>query len=760
MYLVTIDNGAGEIPVHSQQYKLHSGTVVQGINTIDSFTFTALPGNPAFGALNDFTTLVRVYNTTKKRYEFEGRVLCSTVSMAESGLLTQEATCESVLGYLCDSVQDYVPEQTWTARDLLSHILSNHNSQVETYKKINRGAWEVPDGTWTGVIERGNSLETLKKVLDIFGGEMQVYRDTLLYLRYKPKFGGTSDTPIALSKNMKAITRERDPSSFITRLIPLGAKKGDDTEERITITDYNGGKNYIDDAEALAKYGIHVGYVEFDDATDAPTLLSKGRAWLTDNNKVLVKYAITALDLSRIGLAIDDFEVHNYYPIKHKLLGVDDVARVIKKTIDITDETKTTIEIGESFKTLSEMQRERYDSLGTEVSGVLKTVQTSEARILQAISDTYVTGDQLQSAISGIEITKDKIVAAVGETFATKDELDGYVTTNAMESRINATVNGLNLSAYAKTTDLKAYAKEADINQFYLNHNQRIEYIRTEMQSQLDLKADSATLSTYGETLDAYGNRLDSAEAKIATSVQVGADGKITSAVNIDADKFTLQSNGFSIKNNAIYTSNKDNKPLWEDPGYTEITGGKIKNYDLWPEENINISHQIVELTAGKLWFTRSWIPDTGILTDSDRVQKSASLGWWADAQGLEQAGVNASYQIPLRLAAERLALGYETSTIGTMYGKAWTIMPTDQVLVRPGQLFYVSSPDVSISSGDKVTIGGSSVSLPTVSVYGKEITIGAENNGDYGDVNLMGFIYVNGIPLDEYILMYTASNK
>ena len=367
MYIVTIHNGDISTEIHNEHHKLFSGNVVQGINTIDSFTFSVFPGNPAFGTLRDFTTLVSVYNTARQRYEFQGRVLYSAPQMSDKGLLTQETICESYLGFLCDSQQEYVAEGSWQIEALLRHILDCHNSQLEGYKHFRLGeieGVETFDAVYVG-IQRENTWKTIKeKVLDNLELELRVRQsDGVLYLDFVKKLGETKSTEIALSKNMKSIIKEKNPSTFITRLIPLGAKI-EDTEDRVDITSVNAGKNYIDDAEAIAEYGLHVGYVEFDDITLPENLLFRGSVWLRVNNKVNIKYSITALDLSLLGLDADDFDVGNTYPIKNALLGIDDRARINKKTIDVCDETKTSIEIGESFKKLSELQREQYATLG------------------------------------------------------------------------------------------------------------------------------------------------------------------------------------------------------------------------------------------------------------------------------------------------------------------------------------------------------------------------------------------------------------
>ena len=103
MYIVTLHNkGVSPIEIHGDIEKLQSGKVVQGINSIDSFTFSMLPSNVGFALIKDFKTLVKVFNTNTNKTEFVGRSLYTTTEMSENGMITKEVVCEStvLLGFL------------------------------------------------------------------------------------------------------------------------------------------------------------------------------------------------------------------------------------------------------------------------------------------------------------------------------------------------------------------------------------------------------------------------------------------------------------------------------------------------------------------------------------------------------------------------------------------------------------------------------------------------------------------------------------
>lgn len=395
MFIVEIQNKDERTTIHGLKEKVQSGKIVKGINTINSFNFTMLPDNAGFYGINEFTTAVTAYNDRKQRYDFTGRVLYAETIMSEDGKISKTVTCESIAGYLCDSYQDYVEPKNWTVDGLFRHLIDTHNSRVEDYKKFQIGIIEVTDpndNVYIG-IQYENTWDSIQeKCINKLGGELQFrIENGVNYIDWLLRIGEEKSTPIALSKNMKSISREQNPTEYVTRLIPLGAKMQKqvpqtdeagnpvyneygnpvyeyvETEERWKLnTGYpviGPEKDYIDDEEAIALYGVHVGVVIWDDLFLPDSLESAGKKWMKEHNKVPTKYAISYLDLSLLGIDPDSVEIGNTYPIQNALIGVDDKARVIKHTIDIVEETKSTVEVGDSLKTLSDIQREQAAAL-------------------------------------------------------------------------------------------------------------------------------------------------------------------------------------------------------------------------------------------------------------------------------------------------------------------------------------------------------------------------------------------------------------
>lgn len=432
MYDVYLKYNNQIFPIHNQQMKLKSGKIKQGINCIDSFPFEILPNNIGFNYIHEFKTLIEVYNTKMKRYEFRGRVLQAPKTMSDNGLISKSVVCESYLGYLQDSVQEYLDEMNWTPSHLLGYLIAIHNSQLEEEKAFKLGTVFTEENIYCG-IQRESTYECImNKIIDKIGGEIQLrFEEDGTYIDIVEERGTTKATTIELSKNMKSITQENDSSNYITRLIPLGAKikveetdedgnvSERETEERIDISSVNDGLNYIDDEIAIQKYGLHIRYEYWDDVHEAAILKTKAIKFLSDNNKVLQKYSVNAVDLSLIGLDIDSIDVSNYYPVKNKLLNIDDTLRVITKEIDIVNESNSNFEIGDKFKTLIDIEIEKNN----QINQAFNTIEV--------IEKNYVTNKDVMNIentlISSINQNSQSIQMMVEENYTSKSAFEEYM---------------------------------------------------------------------------------------------------------------------------------------------------------------------------------------------------------------------------------------------------------------------------------------------------------------------------------------------
>ena len=448
MYNIIIKNGniaqyLYRHEVTTQDEKIPSGTIQEEINAIGAFDFTIYPNNPCYDRLFEFTTKIEIYNTYKNRYDFKGRILKISPQMDSDGMIYKTVVCESRLAYLCDSVQPYAEARYFegdTSRtgleEFVDVILENHNNQVEKDKRIYRGVVSVNIDATDGILKSFNYNKTFDviktELIDAYGGEIDIREgeDGLLYFDYKPSFGVTRSTTIELAKNIESQIREIDVSNIITRLIPLGAKKtitdeeGNEvqTEEPLTIESINGGLTYIEDEIAVQKYGIIYGTQEFADITQASELKLKGEEWLATNNMIEISDSITALDLSLIGLDIDDFKLYDSYPVRNHLLGITDTLRIIKKTTNVIEPYASSFELGSSKKLMTDAIID-YENAAKNFQNATIEIKSS----IKATNNTLI--NYVNEKTSNITQTNEVIRLEVAENTVSQTEYAEFAET-------------------------------------------------------------------------------------------------------------------------------------------------------------------------------------------------------------------------------------------------------------------------------------------------------------------------------------------
>lgn len=404
MFIVTITNGAENTIIHSDGTdRISGGKIAKSINAVDSFSFTIYPNNAGYDFLKPLTTAVKVYDENTGKDIFIGRVLKCPDSMDERGLICRKVTCEGRLGWLYDSVQPYVEYKMVGISTVLSSFLSKHNAQVGADKRIELGQVTVTaSNNYTYTANWDKTMNVIAdKLIGKFGGEIQLRdKDGKVYLDYLENIGHGTDTTIELAVNLKTISREVDETAVITRLYPLGAKLTD-SEKRLTIGTVNGGKDYIEDSSLIAKYGVISGTQIWDDVTLASNLLSKGKEYLKSVNRAKVQYQITALDLSRRGKHIEQFELGCWYRVKNSLMNIDEDLRIVGISIDLDNPQQASqLTFGDRFETLSGFMTAKTQSLQS-------AIDNSEFRNRQVIDSKIENATKLITGAEGGHVILD-----------------------------------------------------------------------------------------------------------------------------------------------------------------------------------------------------------------------------------------------------------------------------------------------------------------------------------------------------------------
>lgn len=360
MYEIRLNEAILHVSDVNSKSRLSAGKIVEEVGQIPSFSFTIPPVNPLFSSeLHDRKDIISVKNILTDKMEFKGVLMFHEQSMDSSGKLCIKASAEGFLGYLCDSIQLYRHYENTTAVDFLTSLLEVHNSQVSAEKKLYLGICDITNADYTGskTTAYRTTLEEIRvNLIERIGGEIQVRKvGDRLYLDYLERIGMESSTAVELAKNMKSLDVKIDSTNIITRLIPLGTQINDETAERLTIESVNDGKPYIDDENAIKKFGIIAGTAEFDDITLPENLLASAKEYLRNNNRILKSYEAQILDLSVLYSYHQSIECGNTYTFKNAFFGLDEPLRIMKKTTDIYKPYSPVVQIGDKTESITDI---------------------------------------------------------------------------------------------------------------------------------------------------------------------------------------------------------------------------------------------------------------------------------------------------------------------------------------------------------------------------------------------------------------------
>lgn len=411
MYQITIINDGVRQILHTDDpnstQRIASGTLKEYVGQTPSLTLTVTPQNACYNMLIDRNTLAELKNTETGEVEFEGYLLKSPESMTSKGTLQKKLTFEGFLGYLNDSVQDYHTYTDAQPSFFLTALLEYHNATTEASKHIYLGSVNAGQGGSKTTAYRSTLAEIKENLVNRFGGELRIRRgdDGKLLLDYLTAAtnGSTADTIIMLGHNLRSLSIESDTANIITRLMPLGAQldeitpseSGTDSAERLTIVgavDPDDGHTYavpyIDDPDAIARYGVIVGTAEFDDITVKENLVARGKEYLSENNRVKKHYAASVLDISGKG----SIRCGDTYRFRQPLMGLDENLRLLGRTVDILKPYTPQVEIGDKTAKITDITAKTQHLVNYEIPTQLsQTVQTAQ-RIASQLIETATTG--------------------------------------------------------------------------------------------------------------------------------------------------------------------------------------------------------------------------------------------------------------------------------------------------------------------------------------------------------------------------------
>lgn len=297
----------------------------------------------------------------------------------------QEVTfnCVHVLSTLMDSVIDGLLQiDNNTTREVLLWVLSLQNNKdwVLGQCDFSRGfsySWENENGLADAIF----SIPTPFNEPYRFTWDTQSYPWTLNLVR-------PDNDPVCRVQekyNLKGFTIERNPNAVVNKIIAKGQGEG---VNMLTFASINGGKNYVQDNEAIvANNGRIISYIWVDRRfTDKESLLASTKALLEKWKKPIVTWTIDAIDLSKEAnrkregkrIKADEFKLGQVVRVSTERFGMLDL-RILKITkSDLTGAPwETQLEIGDPKNTFggtladSERQQQINDQYANGATNIL-----------------------------------------------------------------------------------------------------------------------------------------------------------------------------------------------------------------------------------------------------------------------------------------------------------------------------------------------------------------------------------------------------
>lgn len=377
------------------------------VNKVGEGSFTILPNHPFYDKLYKLKSIFEIQQD--EQVIFRGRMTGDSRDFHNR----LDVDLEGVLAFTNDTIippfnfpKDFpnAASSKNTVEHFLQWVLDQHNNQVEEWQKLKLGTVTVADPN--NYISRSSekhisTWETLKSKLfdSALGGYLMVrYGTDGNYVDYVSDFELTNTQRIVFGENLRDITQKSDASDTYSAILPLGAEVGEEDDKHTLTLESLPDGDLTDDLVKMGKfiysksakdnYGwicIPVENSTWTDVTLVDNLKKKAMEYLTGTGMMLSgTITIKAVDLCFTDDQIQSFRVGRNVLVDSPMHGVSGAGyKLTKLEIDIDNPENTTITIGDTVRTLIDINKKDRDSI--------------EGQINDAV------GDQIGEAIEGVK---------------------------------------------------------------------------------------------------------------------------------------------------------------------------------------------------------------------------------------------------------------------------------------------------------------------------------------------------------------------
>lgn len=446
------------------------------VNSAGALAFVLPPGNALHRKLQKLKNIVTVEHDGAEI--FRGRVLDE-----QTDIYNQISVyCEGQKAFLLDSqIAPYT--FSGTAEGLFGKLISDHNSKVDANKRFTVGnvtvaakskAVNIKTNAWATA-----SSEIEERLLNAYGGYLRARTvGNTHYIDWVEQYGESNSQPIEFSVNLLELNEKIDAGAVFTVLIPLGestiSEDGEYTEP-VSVASVNGGLNYIQDDEAVARYGKIWRTRTWSYESDPAELLKKAREHLK-TGIALETLTLKAVDMHFVNGNVQPIRLGDRVRIISNPHGVDKTMVCSRIEIDLLNPENTEYTFGEQVRTLTEnvvRTEEQVEqltghggggggrkSVEEEVSDIIRWAKIRADENEAYIQLTAGELDKANKRLSAAEIEIDGVNAQVTLAASRMDDLEQR--TSSAEIAIDGVEADIRLHAES-ISDLEGLMTQAEI---------------------------------------------------------------------------------------------------------------------------------------------------------------------------------------------------------------------------------------------------------------------------------------------------------
>ncbi len=509
MYIIKADGKLLYSPeLIDDGYKLISPRMHLEINAAGSLDFTIPPCNALYDDVLKMKSIITVEQDGE--VVFRGRISEESVDTFKQ----RRVYCEGDLAFLLDSLQAPC-SFTGTQYDLFSQLIAAHNAQMEADKQFALGDVSGLDREEVFSFDVTSYSDTLNMVqsylIDLFGGYIQTRTEGgVTYIDYVDGFMDECSQKIEFGVNLLSFESQINADELCTVLVPLGATLDDGTA--LTIASVNGGKVYIENPEAIARYGRVYKTYTWENVTDPAELLELGMEYMQGAG-LPETLSITALDMHLVDADVEKIRKGSMVHLMSKPHGIDKKIVCASIDADLENADQTVFGLGlpkQRLKTLAERTAES-------ASGIEDIFTEIEDAIWPEIEDTWTEIEdyiwpEIEDVIwPEIEGTQSEVQRVSGEVS------DQHKWLTETDTSLNIAIEHLDLIGHrVNQVEVDVDAAEAAIT---LKANQTSVDVLEEKMSGAEIRIDGAeaqiALKAAQSVVDALGQRMSGAEVRI-----------------------------------------------------------------------------------------------------------------------------------------------------------------------------------------------------------------------------------------------------